>query len=266
LSDNPLAKLSKTDATPKEKYRALTIDEIHQLLEIEPEHLKLLYIIAMTTGLRAGELRSLTRKHLDDNKNGLWLEAGWTKSRKATFQPLPKQLVERLACFYDSGIVPLLYLRYFRKFTYPKDALLYVPSHTARTLDKDLITAGIPKCTEQGKVAFHALRKSFVTLVFEAGKNHREAQQLARNSTPELTANIYSRTRKERLAEVTEKVTDRVLLGEVGANMVHQPEEYPTIDNDKSLKDKNLTLISGEWRRGDSNPRPVMLQGKLLHA
>ena len=69
---------------------------------------------------------------------------------------------------------------------------------------KDLITAGIPKCTEEGKIAFHALRTSFVTLAFEAGANHKEAQQLARHSTPELTANIYGRTRNERLIEVTD--------------------------------------------------------------
>ena len=195
----------------------------------------------MTTGLRAGELRSLTRKHLDANDNGLWLEAGWTKSRKATFQPLPKQLVERLACFCDSGIVPLLYQQYFRKFTCPDYALLYVPSHPARTLDKDLITAEIPKCTEEGKVAFHALRTSFVTLTFEAGANHKEAQQLARHSTPELTANIYNRTRNERLVEVADRVTDMVLLGKVGANMVQKTERNITVAKDKSLQKKTLT-------------------------
>ena len=265
LSENPLAKLSKIDTTPKDKYRALTIDEIRRLLEVAPEHLKLLYIIAMTTGLRAGELRSLARKHLDANNNGLWLEAGWTKSRKATFQPLPKQLVERLACFCGSGIVPALYQRYFRKFTCPNDALLYVPSRPARTLDKDLITAGIPKYTEEGKIAFHALRTSFVTLAFEAGANHKEAQQLARHSTPELTANIYGRTRNERLIEVTDRVTDMVLFGEVGVNMVHKTEQDVTAANDKSLQTKAVTPQYGEWRRGDSNPRPVTFQGGRLH-
>ncbi len=266
LSENPLAKLGKIDATPKEKYRALTVDEIHRLLKAAPEHLRLLYIIAMTTGLRAGELRSLARKHLDSNNNGLWLEANWTKNRKATFQPLPKQLVEKLTCFCDSGIVPLLYQRYFRKFTCPDEALLYVPSHPARTLDKDLITAEIPKCTEEGKVAFHALRTSFVTLAFEAGANHREAQQLARHSTPELTANIYGRTRNERLIEVTDKVTDMVLSGKTGVNMVHNASQDVTAINGKSLQTKALTVQFGEWRRGDSNPRPVTFRVKRLHA
>ena len=266
LSENPLVRLTKVDTTPNEKYRALTIEEIYQLLKVAPEHLKLLYIIAMTTGLRAGELRSLSRKHLDANSNGLWLEANWTKNRKATFQPLPKRLVERLVCFCDSGIIPLLYQRFFRKFICPQDALLYVPSHPARELDMDLKAAGIPKKTDEGKIAFHALRTSFVTLTYEAGANHKEAQALARHSTPHLTANTYGRTRNERLAEVAEIVADRVLLGQVGANMVHEAKDYPDVKNDKSLKDKALTLKSRDWRRGDSNPRPEMFHNKHLHA
>jgi integrase len=266
LSDNPLVRLSKIDTTPKDKYRALTVDEIRRLLEVAPEPLRLLYIIAMTTGLRASELRALAREHLDAENNGLWLEATWTKNRKAAFQPLPKRLVERLACFCTSGIVPNLYQKYFRKFTCPDDALLYVPSHPARTLDKDLETAGIPKHTAEGKIAFHALRTCFITLAFEAGANHREAQQLARHSTPALTANLYGRTRNERLAEVAGKVADRVLLGELGANMVRETEQPVTTDNDKPLQPKIVTAQEKEWRRGDSNPRPVMLRDKLLHA
>ena len=97
------------------------------------------------------------------------------------------------------------------------------------------------------------------------GANHREAQSLARHSTPELTANIYGRTRNERLVEVTDRVADRVLLGEVGVNMVHKTEQDVTNDNDKSLHTKALTLQNEKWRRGDSNPRPVTFQAKRLH-
>jgi hypothetical protein len=82
----------------------------------------------------------------------------------------------------------------------------------------------------------------------------REAQQLARHSTPELTANIYGRTRNERLIEVTDKVTDMVLFGEVGVNVVHKTEQDAIVANDKSLQTKTVILQYGNWRRGDSNP------------
>jgi len=105
----------------------------------------------------------------------------------------------------------------------------------------------------------------YLELAFEAGANHKEAQQLARHSTPELTANIYGRTRNERLIEITDRVTDMVLFGEVGVNKVHKTKQDVTAANDKSLQTKAVTPQYGEWRRGDSNPRPVTFQGGRLH-
>ena len=57
-----------------------------------------------------------------------------------------------------------------------------------------------------------------------------------------------------------------MLFGEVGANMVYEAEQPVTTDKDKLLQPKILTVQEKEWRRGDSNPRPEMLQDKLLHA
>ncbi|OHB73021.1 MAG: hypothetical protein A2Z25_09870, partial [Planctomycetes bacterium RBG_16_55_9] len=191
LGENPLAKLAKLDTTPKENYRALTADEIYRLLSAAPEHLRLLCTVAMCTGLRAGELRSLTRKHLDTVNGGLKLDPAWTKNRRPGFQPLPQRIVQQLESLCASGIVPFLYQKFFREFAYPQDALLYVPSHPSRDLDQILRAAAIPKRTAEGKVAFHGLRTSFVTLAYESGATHREAMELARHSTPGLTANTY---------------------------------------------------------------------------
>ena len=149
-----------------------------------------------------------------------------------------------------SGVVQLLYQRFFRKFTCPKDALLYVPSHPARELDKDLKAAGIPKHTAEGKIAFHALRTSFVTLTYEAGANHKEAQELAWHSTPTLTANTYGRARNEHLAKVAEiglfRIMDRCILrfgqprnivrGPRGTNFPPPAPNLSLCPNDFSLK------------------------------
>ena len=88
---------------------------------------------------------------------------------------------------------------------------MYVPSHTARDLDKDLKAAGIPKTTADGKLDFHACRLAYINFVLESGASVKEAQALARHSTPELTMNVYGRTRKERLSETAEKVAANVL-------------------------------------------------------
>ncbi len=168
--------------------------------------------------------------------------------------------------FCASGIVQALYHRFYRDFVCPKDALLYVLSHPARELDKDLKKARIPKRTEKGKITFHALRTSFVSLTYEAGASHKEAQELTRHTDPTLTANTYGRVRDESLAKVVETIADRVLLGEIGANMVQKTKSEVTSNVVKLLPKQQLTNNSKEWRRGDSNPRPEMFQGKRLHA
>ncbi len=125
--------------------------------------------------------------------------------------------MHQLAEFVDSGIVPQLYQRFAQTLAVPKDPLVFVNSHPARELDKYLKAAGIEKHTIEGKIAFHALRTSFVTLAFEAGASHLEAQRPARRRTLELTANTYGRVRDGRLAEVAERIADRVLPRAFGA-------------------------------------------------
>jgi len=96
----------------------------------------------------------------------------------------------------------------------PSDPLLYVPSHPARSLDKDLETAGIPKHAPGGKIDFHACRVAYINLVLESGAKVKEAQTLARHATPELTMNVYGRARKERLSEVVEQMAKSVVREE----------------------------------------------------
>ena len=160
-------------------------------------------------------MQSLSINDLDLEENGLHLDASWTKNRKKGFQPLAIDLVHRLSDFALSGEPARLYAKFYRrkgtKLTAPDNPLLYVPSHTARDLDKDLKAAGIPKETADGKLDFHACRLAYINFVLESGASVKEAQALARHSTPELTMNVYGRTRKERLSETAEKVAANVL-------------------------------------------------------
>jgi hypothetical protein len=161
--------------------------------------------------------------------------------------------VHQLQAFAASGIVPGLYQQFARTLTIPQDPLVFVNTHPARELDGYLKAAGIPKTTPEGKLAFHALRTSFVTFTYEAGATHREAQELARHATPGLTANTYARTRNERLAGITERIAEKVLGGGTGAPVVHQTGVAVIPETHKCLPEQALRATGADWRRGVSN-------------
>ena len=226
LSEDPLKDISPFDTTPTTKRRALTPEEIHRLLEAAPEYRRILYEVALTTGLRAGELRALTLGCIDAEKGIFILDPSWTKNRKGGEQPIPRTLVKKLVIFGLEGTAKQLYEKRYGRIDsklgdIPDNPLLYVSTHPSRELRKDLKAAGIEfNIPGKGKVDFHALRVAFVTLSFEAGANMKECQTLARHSTPELTANIYARSRDDRLKDLADLIGNVVLSDDLRANSV----------------------------------------------
>ena len=222
LADDPLKYLVPFDSSPRVRRRAVTADEITRVLAACTPDRRLLYETAFLTGLRVSELRHLTLEHLDENRGGLVLDEDSTKNRQPGFQPVPQGLLVRLHASAVSGSPSDQYATNGRrgrgKSTAPEYPLLYVPSHPARIFDQDLEAAAIPKWTSEGKLDFHACRTAYINLVLEyGGVTPKEAQALARHSTPDLTFNVYGRTRNERLSEAVERI----------AKVVSRPKRVP---------------------------------------
>ena len=256
LLENPLKNSVGFDRTPKTRRRALTADEVESLLNHCTAERRFLYEVALCSGLRAKELRSLQVKHLDVAGNGLHLDAEWTKNRRSGFQPIPAWLVEKL-----------------QRATADKDPempLLDIPVHSERTIRDDLAAAGIPKWTPEGKVDFHALRVTFATMVIESGANVKEAQSLLRHATPDLTMNVYAKTRQNQLANVAEGVGAAVHLGEKYAQCRTKLAAGAELQGANDLPCNGLR-VAGKWSgRADLNRRPLRPErsalSKLSHA
>ena len=229
IADDPLKVLTTFDISPKVIRRAMMPEEIQKLLDVAAPHRRLLYETAMCTGLRANELKSLTIQNLDLKTSGLNLERKWTKNRKSGFQPLPFSLVKKLYDFATQGHPTSLYEKHYSRkdstCDAPAEPLLFVSSKLSRELDKDLERAGIPKLTEKGKIDFHSFRVVFVTYLFEVGANVKEAQTLARHATPDLTVNVYARTRDTRLSEIVQQVQDKIITEKNIAVLLHFPKQ-----------------------------------------
>jgi len=190
LRESPVKNLGRYDTTPQTRRRAMTRTEIARLVETCAPERRLLHLTAVFSGLRAGELRALRVADLDVARGGLQLSPEWTKNRRPGFQPLPMALLTRLAEHArDKG---------------PGERLLVVPRRTAEVLRRDLRRAEIPEWTGEGRVDFHSLRVTFVTLASESGATVPELIELARHAPPGLTLERYARTRPERRREIME--------------------------------------------------------------
>ena len=139
-----------------------------------------LYRIALETGFRAGEIRTLTAEsfHCDADPPFVHLEKG--KNGK----PVDQQVRPEFAAF----------MRAWLKSCGERPPLV-IPDKTAKLLRHDLKAAGIPHRDAKGLVVdFHSLRATYVTNLIRGGASVKTTQTLARHSTPVLTIGLYTKT------------------------------------------------------------------------
>ena len=69
---------------------------------------------------------------------------------------------------------------------------------------------------------FHAIRHAYINLVLDSDVSAREAQAMARHSTPDLTFNVYGRARHDHMAEAVERIAARLYTARERAPSVHR--------------------------------------------
>ena len=222
LEANPLRITIRLNKRPQSTRRALSPDDFKKVFTAAPVHRRRVYRTAFCTGLRDKELRSLSVDDLDVDRGGLQLHPEWTKDRQGGFQPLPPSLLTELKVDADAGTAAAIYARYYRgkrgKGKWSKSRaerpLLYMPSHGARDIKKDIEAAGIPITNFYGKLDFHALRGSFISCLLEDSPDVKTAQALARHKKAEMTLNTYGRSRQERLTAMVERIAASIEVEE----------------------------------------------------
>jgi integrase len=189
---------------PRHARRALSIEELRRLLEAArhgPVVLgmggrarALLYKLAVETGLRAGELSSLTVASftLEGDRPVVRLRAAYSKRRREDLLPLRLDTAAELRGFLD-GKGPDA-----RAFGMPTGRL-------AAMLRADLAAAGLPYVDASGRYAdFHSLRHACGSLLAAAGTHPKVAQALLRHSDINMTLTRYSHVLADQAAAAVE--------------------------------------------------------------
>lgn len=192
MAENPIKHVQKTATTGSVRVRrALTENEVRRLLEAtgaakaryntSPTERQLIYLMAVTTGLRKSELTRLEWRDivLDGPRPRLNLRAETTKSRRADTLPLRPDVAAELSAHRASSA----------------DERSRVFSHApqTKTFQTDRERAGIPRLDEAGRhVDFHCLRYTFGTMLAKNGVHPRVAMKLMRHADVNLTMKLYT--------------------------------------------------------------------------
>ena len=93
-------------------------------------------------------------------------------------------------------------------------------------------------------------KSSFITPVTESDATLKEAQTLARHSTPQLTMNVYGRLREGRLSNVIEQVAENINTQKKSAIYVQKKtsgenEEDVTPSTPEALEDNTTMEVGG---------------------
>jgi integrase len=168
-------------------------------LERSGQERALIYKTLFLTGLRKGELASLTlgQVMLDVEHPHMILKAADEKNRQGSVIPLRGDLADDLRRWIEVILAGCGSGESDSQGNRPKGwatiPLFTVPAGLVRILDRDLVAAGIPKRDERGQtIDVHAMRHSFGTLLSKGGVPPRTAQAALRHSSIDLTMNLYT--------------------------------------------------------------------------
>ena len=208
--------------------KVLTKQEQEKFLEaIKGHELELLYIVALGTGLRIGEILGLKWSDIDFKNNELHVNRSLqkaaiyeddkivryevqettpkTKNSLRTI-PVPQNIIKKLIAHKkeQNELILLLQEEYDKK-NYVFCNKLGKPiedKRPGRNLKTILTSISIEP------IKFHALRHTYATRLFEAGIPPKTVQHLMGHSDIETTMNIYTHVMKEQKLEAIEKINN----------------------------------------------------------
>ena len=204
---NNLKHVSKvsTIGKKKRKRRSLTEDELARLLSVAKDQNRLpcnitrqsrhaVYLMAMFTGLRKNELKSLQWGDIDFNSHSLRIRAEVSKAKRQDDIPLHNEVLAELSKIKTKQ--------------HASSDLVFSSIPTLLTFKKDCQRAGIELCDSEGRtVDFHSLRSTFCTRLIQKGTPPAYAQRLMRHADIKTTNEHYTDLRLHDLDHAVNQIS-----------------------------------------------------------
>lgn len=197
ISYNPCEAIDDVPRKAPCRYNILTVKEVSKVLqEVRGElHLFVPIYLAVTTGMRRGEIFALKRKDFNLDEGYVWvkksLSRGQEKGTKSEHSYQPVALLP--------SSIPVL-KKVFReqenqiKLCQGKDEGWVCAWKNGERLNPDFISHKFPELTESmgfGWTRFHDLRHTHASLLMDADVDLKEVSDRLRHGSIDITANTY---------------------------------------------------------------------------
>jgi integrase len=191
---------------PRREMRALTPAEVDALLTTAEGDWRTLWMLALYTGIREGELLGLTWPDVDLERATVTVQRALVAGEDGVtlwVRPYPKSRAGIRIIPITAEVVAELRRHRARQVEERLRAAVWAetdrcvflttrgtplnPSHVSRTLKRDALVAGIT-----GNVHVHVLRHSYASSLLAAGRPIPEVAYLLGHSSPAITLTVYS--------------------------------------------------------------------------
>ncbi len=199
VKSNPSVEVSLPKNLPKKKRNIPNTEEI-RVVSTLTEGFGFLGFFLLYTGLRVSEALALTYEDIDFDKRLI------TVDKKIVYDgnnPILRHETKTEAGTRKVILLDVLY----DKLPKQKKGLIFANSDGKYYTAKQL-RCGWEKVKRENNlsITLHQLRHAYATMLFEAGINEKDAQELMGHSTITLTREIYTHIRKERMEETAQKL------------------------------------------------------------
>ena len=248
------------------------------------------YQLAALAGLRFNEIKTLTWADVDFDKapGRITIRAKNAKSKREDSIPMCESLSSALMAWFETQKARV------GRAPQPEERVLHVGSRFRDSFKSDCKWAEIKDKDASGRYFdMHALRHTFATWLAQANVHPKVAQELLRHTDVRLTLKHYTHTTKAQqmaalaslptvencapksTTDVTKDVTTAAAIE--GNGGLTESDAGKTTDMQAEGQDRALgpretgadsvcQPLRGEWRRGESNPRPEAAHQRLLRA
>ena len=219
---NPVRDAERPKATGKLEessvVRVLAPEQIRALLNAEADvKYRTIFLLAIMTGLRQGELLGLQWSDIDFDRKQIHVKRTFNHGR--FFTPKTKESIRKV------DFPPLLAKELAEwKLVSGQNVLnLVFPSKAGTPMEcqKLMIRHFIPALKRAGlpRIRFHDLRHTYASLMIEQGENIKYVQNQLGHSSPTVTLNVYAHLMKDSNQEAACRLESVIFEG-TGHNMV----------------------------------------------